>query len=291
MAIEMNNTSGIKLSSKEEISLNKSTSELYVGQILKAVVMAAPSNNQVMLNINGQNLNARSSHHFTPGELLELKVLDSEDETILEIQTKIPSPSILQNALLQNLPRQAPPTYLLQMLNQLKNSSDLPALLTDQIKTILDNIFSLSQLEQQFIQAIKQSGLFLESSLFEWQQNMNPQQLKKDFKGQCVKLLKSLPLSTEVRNNLCLPSNLESRLLEQDTLPLPGAIPQPLHKDFLLNLLDISPLKPSIPFYIDNLFKYWRELLPIKLITCLTITKTVFSFCLICRLETMKTLM
>jgi hypothetical protein len=239
MAVEMNKSPSVRLTPVQEIKLAKPATELYIGQILKTVVVTALTNNQVLININGQNLNAQSSHQFIPGELLEVKVVANRNETILEVQQKNPSLSILQNALLQTLPKQAPPTSLLNSLNQLVNSEQLPYPINQQIKAMLNNIITLAQLPQHLMRAVCQSGVFLESTLLEWQKSSTPQRLKADFKGQCFTLLNSLP--PDRRNNTCRTPDSETQHLAKDPLPLPGAIPQPLSKNSLLNLLDLSP--------------------------------------------------
>lgn len=239
MAVEMNKLSSVRLTPVQEIKLAKPATELYIGQILKTVVVTALTNNQVLININGQNLNAQSSHQFTPGELLEVKVIANKNETILEVQQKNPSLSILQTALLQALPKQAPPTNLLNSLSQLMNSDQLPYPVSQQIKAMLNNIISLAQLPQQLMRAVCQSGVFLESTLLEWQKSTTSQRLKADFKGQCFSLLNSLPPDRRV--NSCRTPDSETQNLAKDPLPLPGAIPQPLSKNSLFNLLDLSP--------------------------------------------------
>lgn len=239
MSVEMNKATNSRLTPAQEIKLAKPATELYVGQILKTVVIAPLTNNQVLININGQNMNAKSSHRFIAGELLEVKVVANKDETILEVQHKAPSLSVLQNALLLTLPKQAPATNLLKTLNHLIKYNNLPASINQQIKAILGNIVSISQLPQQLMNAINQSGLFLESTLFNWQRGMNRQGLRADFKGQCLKLLNSLPPS--IKRNINLMHDGEVQQLAQDHLPLPGAIPQPLHKDSLFCLLEQSP--------------------------------------------------
>ncbi len=239
MVVEMNKLSSMRLTPVQEIKLAKPATELYVGQVLKTVVVTALTNNQVLININGQNLNAQSSHRFKPGELLEVKVIANKNETILEVQQKNPSFSILQNALLQTLPKQAPPTNLLNSLTQLMNSDQLPNPVSLHIKAILNNIISLAQLPQQLMRAVHQSGVFLESALLEWQKNSAPHQLKADFKGQCFTLLNSLP--ADRRTNPCRTPDSESPHLAKDHLPLPGAIPQPLSKNSRLNMLELTP--------------------------------------------------
>ncbi|MDP3268163.1 MAG: flagellar hook-length control protein FliK [Legionella sp.] len=236
MAVEMNKSPSIRLTPGQEIKLAKPVTELYVGQILKTVVVTALTNDQVLININGQNLNAKSSHHFTPGELLDVKVIANQSETVLEVQHKSPSLSLLQSALLHVLPRQAPATNMMHTLTQLMQSGNLSPALYQQIKMLLGTIIPLSQLTQHMTQAISQSGVFLESALLDWQRTKSSQSLHADFKGQCLKILASL--IAEQKNSPPLPNNLmESRLLVQnDPLPLPGAIPQPLHKNSLFNL-------------------------------------------------------
>lgn len=235
MSVEMSKTSSVRFPPGQEIKLAKPATELYVGQILKTVVVTTLSNDQVLININGQNLNAKASHHFTPGELFEVKVLANHPETILEVQQKTPLPSLLQNALLQYLPKQAPATNLLQTLTQLMAENKLSAPINQVMKTILGNVPVLTQLPNQLMQAISQSGVFLESKLLK---GKIPREIQSDFKGLCFKLLHCLGTDSKLPINL--PNELESGFLQQAPLPLPGAIPQPLTKDTILNLIGLS---------------------------------------------------
>ena len=240
MTVEMNKSNSVRLTPVQEIKLAKPATDLYVGQILKTVVVTALTNNQVLININGQNMNAKSSHQYKAGEFLEVKVIANKGETILEVQNKGPSLSILQNALLLALPKQAPATNLLNTLNQLAKTEHLPASINLQIREILGNIVSITQLPQQILYSINQSGLFFESTLFNWQRGMGLQRIRTDFKGQCLKLLNSLSPSVRKSLDLTMPQG-DSQLLEQDPLPLPGAIPQPLRRDSLFCLLEQTP--------------------------------------------------
>lgn len=234
MAVEINRVPSIRLTPVQEINQAKPITDLYVGQILKTVVVTALTNDQVLININGQNFNANSAHRFTPGELLDVKVVSSTpNETILEVQQNGLSVSILQNALLQNLPKQAPATNLFQTLSYLVESEGLHPYLREQIRNILANITPVSQLPQRLVQGINQSGMFLESILYEWQRGKSSQKINTDFKGQCFKLLTLLPADRRVNPNRTPDTN--DQKLARDPLPLPGAIPQPLQKDSLLN--------------------------------------------------------
>lgn len=90
----------VRLEPLQELKLTKPATELYVGQLLKTVVVKALSENQVLININGQNINARTSHHINPGELLQVKVVKTEGETVLQILRAPPEFNVLHKALL-----------------------------------------------------------------------------------------------------------------------------------------------------------------------------------------------
>lgn len=203
------------------------------------------------ININGQNINAKTSHHFTPGETIDVRVVSTEDEIVLQVQQKASTPTLqktlLENALMQALPKQSPPTNLMASLEQLAQYSQLsqtdklPPAIMQQIRAVLANIPALSQLPQQLSQAVTKSGVFLESGLLQWQPGMPDQGLQTDMKAQFLKLLNSLPI--ELKSNFLSSGNAQDNntLTNRDSLPLPGAVPQPLHKDALMNLMDKSP--------------------------------------------------
>lgn len=237
----------------QEIKLSKLDLALYLGQALKAVVLTPLNDGEVTININGQKMNAKTSHPFTPGETLDVKVVNTEDEIVLQVQQQAQNASglqktILQNALMQALPKQAAPGNLLENLaqlvqyGQLAQNDKLPPNIMQQIKTLLATIPALSQLPQQLSRAINQSGVFLESALLQWQPGMPTEPLQTDFKAQYLKLLNSLPI--ELKNSLMLSANTAQNAnpsLQKEPLPLPGAIPQPLHKDAALNMTNSSP--------------------------------------------------
>lgn len=237
MAVEMNKSPIVRLTPVQEIQMAKPATELYVGQILKTVVVAALTNNQVTINIHGQNFNANSTHHFYPGDVLEAKVIATQGETILELLPQSSPSSILQSTLLQVLPKQAPATQLLESLNQLMSASNLPSSLIQNIRNTISTIPTLQQLPQILAQAINQSGMFLESNLSNLKPGNKPSTIRGDFKGQCLKLLADLGESASEK--IYIPVESKALYLEKDPLPLAGAIPQPLHKDQIINLLEL----------------------------------------------------
>ena len=238
MSLEINKSADVRLSSAQEIKLTQSSSDLYVGQILKAAVVRGSMNGEVMIHIQDQTLTAKTPYHFSTGDLLEVKVVSTQDEIVLEIQHQIASRSILQSALLETLPKQAPATGLLQTMSQINHLTQIPEPIYQQIKMILNSIPTLSQLPQQLAQAINYSGLFFESFLFEWQKNQSKLKVQNDFKAQCLKLLEGLTVRINTKSNQ--PTPFTTKMLSQDLLPLPGAIPQPLAKDAPINLLNAS---------------------------------------------------
>lgn len=244
MDLEINKSFGIPNTAPiKEIQLAKTDLNVYLGQAVKAVVLTSLNNNEVTININGQNFNARTSHQFTPGERLDAKVINVDDEIVLQIQQKFSASAlqktVLQSALLQALPQQSPPGSLIANLQQLLQSRTLPNAITQQIRTLLASIPQLTQLPQQLSAAINQSGVFLESSLLEWQTGTSSAQLQADFKGQYLKLLDSLP--DAFKNQLALNKTQGAELaINRDNIPLPGAIPQPLHKEPLMDLMGKS---------------------------------------------------
>lgn len=225
MAVEIVQTPSVRLTPGQELKLNKPDTELYVGQILKTVVVKALSENQVMININGQNINAETSHRFNAGELLQVKVTArSGHEAILQVLRESPQLTAVQKALAQALPRQASATHLLATLAAVENRPELPAIVRHQIHQLLASLTPLAQLPQQLGQAIQHSGLFWEATLLNWRRS-NPT-LDKDFKGQCLGML---GLLADAGVKASQPAKMPT-LSAAEPLPLPGAIPQPMHR-------------------------------------------------------------
>src|SRR5690606_12178487 len=133
-------TQSVRLNPTQELKLAKPAIDLYVGQVLKAVVINSLSENQVTISINGQNINANTAHHFVPGELMQVKVVQIGEETILQIIPEKTSPSILQSAIAQNLPRQASATQLFALLSVLQNHQQLPQSLNQSIQQLMTSL-------------------------------------------------------------------------------------------------------------------------------------------------------
>ncbi|ASQ44976.1 flagellar hook-length control protein FliK [Legionella clemsonensis] len=220
MAIDMPNNMPVRLEPMQELKLTKPSTELYVGQILKTVVVKALSENQVLININGQNINARTSHHINPDELLQVKVVQTEGETVLQILRNPPELNLLHKALMQTLPKQSSPAYLLASLSGLSTVSNLPPMIRQQIQHLLTTFSPVAQLPQQLAQAIGYSGLFWENTLVHWRKTDSKEFLTRDFKGQCIKLSGLLNEQPHI-------SSAKARFNEPESFPLLSNVLQP----------------------------------------------------------------
>ncbi|WP_028388156.1 flagellar hook-length control protein FliK [Legionella fairfieldensis] len=223
MAVDFTYTPTAHLFAGEELKLTKPGIKLYVGQILKAKIVKRLSENQIIISIDDEVMNAQTSHHLESGDLLEAKVAHYEDGiAILQIlrETSQALPFI-GTALAQTLPKQAPANHLLASLSALTKTDSLPLSVRGQIDQILSSIASITQL-QQLAPAVASCGLFWESSLLDWRKTHRTGILQHDFKGQCLRLLASL-----IKEG-AQPANPVTPTTQSELLPLPGAIPQPL---------------------------------------------------------------
>lgn len=216
-----------KLTPTQEIKLSRSLAELSVGQLIKAVVVNRLSDNQVVLGINGQSVNAKTNRPYFTGEVINVKVVQTGKETVLEaLPTQTPTLSKLQTALAQTLPRQWPATQLLATLHVLGQSNSLPAALQTKIQQLMSNFVTLNQLPQQLALALYNSGYFYESKLLKLASD--PAALNKDFKGQLIQLIKLI--NENQGANPPKPAIVSYQ--GNDSLPLSGAIAQAHHRQF-----------------------------------------------------------
>lgn len=225
MPVDLSNTPSIRLNPTQELKLTKPDTELYVGQVLKAVVVKQLAENQVLININGENINAQTSQHLEPGDLLQVKVMKTDEGTIiLQVLRESPPLTPMEAALAKTLPRQAPATHFFATLAALENIN-LPPVVRQRINELFMSITSITEFPQQLSQGIANSGLFWEAALLNWRRNNSSANPQNDFKGQCLRLLNMLiNEGAKAASGAALPAN------SRESLPLPGAIPQPMHQ-------------------------------------------------------------
>lgn len=225
MSFDLSSTQSVRLNPVQELKLAKPAIDLYVGQILKAVVVSGLSENQVTININGQNINANTAHHFNAGELMQVKVMQTGEETILQVVPDKVNPNLIQSALLQNLPRQAPPAQLFALLSTLAHRENLPRAVQQQINQLLAAITPINQLPKQMAQAINQSGFFLEAALLNARSNKFTSDVQNDMQAQYLRLLQTLANHGIKAPMMGMAPQGEASL--DEALPLAGNIPQP----------------------------------------------------------------
>lgn len=248
MSVEMNKPSSIQSSAVQDIKKSNPTTELYVGQLLKAVVISSQSPNEVQIQINGQDIHARTAHQFNRDDVLDVKVVSSGNEIILEVQNRMISTANLQAFLLQYLPKQAPATFLFHLLSLPQQRLNLSSQLNKVIGRFMDTIIPLYQLPNHMKSGISQCGLFFESNLYDGKQDNVSHAIPVDFKGQCLKLLSQLTHESETPDTVLSKQQPDS--LETVPLPLPGVIPQPLVKSSFETICDSQ--SEMIPYWIKE---------------------------------------
>jgi len=115
--------------------------ELPPGQILKAMVLEARGENRFLLDISGQQLTAKSNAPLSPGQRLQLQVI----ETTPQVELKIVSNTLsrFQGHSLTLLGKNIDLSELFQTFKQLSPSPLLS--LPSSSRNVLENFFSLQQ--------------------------------------------------------------------------------------------------------------------------------------------------
>lgn len=189
MAFDISYYPSIRIDAGTMLKNIQPDTELYVGQILKSVVIKSSNGNEVLLTINGHNINAKTAHPLEAGQTLKLKVVETAGEIQLEIVDAPNSRSVIESALAQTLPKQLSATHLFATLTALQHNEMLPQALKLQINQLVGSIINVNQLPQFLAQALAQSGSFLEYHILANKQHAKRFDIKKDFKSQCLSLL------------------------------------------------------------------------------------------------------
>lgn len=199
MLIDIPQLQTLRLPAGQELKLIEPSKAFEVGQILKAVVVASVGENKLMLNLDGANINAKSSEHFLPGEALKVKVEKQDGQFIFRIQNRQLSQEVINQALRQILPKQTTPTNALAIINQIipklnNNELSLPPALQQQLQSIVKSLPTINQISQGqgLQQAIQQSGVFFENQLL---QGKAPSIATHDLKAQLLQLNQALSQS------------------------------------------------------------------------------------------------
>ncbi|MCC5792396.1 MAG: hypothetical protein JJT82_07305 [Legionellaceae bacterium] len=221
----------IRLSPGQESKLSNPAHLLYVGRILKTAIVRPLEHNQVLININGNNINATTSHSLKSGDLLQVKVIaHHEGEIILQALKTPKHSSALARALSHYLPHQLTAGPFYHILRQLLAKEQLPTPLRTVSQSLLQSLPTPGTLPQHFATMLLNSGLFLESRLLRQDKSLRDNQ---DFKALLLKLLSQLPRS---------PHPIKPAALDacQQNVPLPGSLPQALPSSSLNGLADLA---------------------------------------------------
>lgn len=208
--------------------------QLLLGQTVNATVTARQPNNTLILQINNQQIEAKTNTDkpINIGEQLKLFVEKKGDPTVLRvIQQNVPEAVIenRQQLLRENLPKQQSMEKLTQLISQITNNTKnvvkaLPVPIEKQMQKLIENLPTKSNLknETQLKTVIKNSGIFLETKLISEvfnkktlnkpesnkssitlvQTNQNP--ITKDLKANLLQLAASI---TKYKQSSMMPEN------------------------------------------------------------------------------------
>lgn len=229
MILDTSNVPPPRMNAAHELKFTRPETDLYVGQILKTVVIKEISNNQVLININGENINAQTAHKLNVGDKFAMQVVSStKDEVILKPYI-LPSQSHIEMALAKELPRQAPATHLFTSLTFLQQSEKIPENVHQAIQNLLNSFVSISELSAKFAEALAQSGFFWEKIALD--KKNKKKMMDKNFKKLCSNLLKSL-----IKEGAKKKAFHQSNDYFEANLPC-GEMPKPLDKSFDASIL------------------------------------------------------
>lgn len=208
-------SSAIKAQNLVTINGKQAAPTLKLGQVLNATVTAKLGGNLIELMANNHKIQAHTERPLETGQQLRLKVESLNNPILLKaIETKTLAQqnqlAELQNSrsdLLKNaLPKSPNFEPLIKTLNTILTTpavkTSLPPQITQQLQNLMQTLAAPSQLSNKegLKQALKQSGLFLESHLSNLShQKTNSQQstlVQNDLKGNLLKLLSLLKQST-----------------------------------------------------------------------------------------------
>lgn len=315
MLLNIPGLSTIKINPNQTVKLQRALNSLYVGQILQADVITTTASNRLTLNIEGQKIQAQTSHRFKPGDSLQVKVKSNGKIPELIVTGKIIKQTQIQQALRQVLPHQIAPKQILNTLSLMSQTlvpdlqektptplekipssikpdnpqgmplpvlkQDFPKKVHQVITQLINSLSNSSQISNPntLKQSVLQSGQFLENNLISHSLPMTPA-IGKDYKAQLFNLLRYIDsallhafkeqpkLNTAELNSqptLNTPTNHQTpqpkqsidtsqnklnvkspQLLKHqqtflhryhhDSVPLKGALPQPMKTEGPLNL-------------------------------------------------------
>lgn len=242
----------MKINGAPPASLNLTASlsqlqNLRIGQLLQAVVIQQLARDTVLLQLlntaaptaAGQSpvtlqLKAETPLPLVVGQRLQLEVSQLGDKPILKVLGQTPAiEPLLKQALMQALPRQsgmAPLLANLSWISQQGATTPLPQAIQVLAKELFDKLPSRDKISsaEGLKQAIKNSGLFLESTMSSAAQRGAAPATGNDLKGLLLRLLNAVQKES-AQTTATTPSLTRPALTTTPPMPpaMPGGRPQP----------------------------------------------------------------
>ncbi len=237
-------SSAIKAQNLVALDTKSPVISLKLGQVLNATVTAKLGGNLIELLANNQKIQAHTDRSIATGQQLKLKVESLNDPILLKAVEAKTTPQQNQLAALQNsrsdllkttLPKNPNFEPLVKTLNTVLNApnlkASLPTQVTQQLQNLMQTLAGPSQLSNKegLKQALKQSGLFLESHLANIANGpkVSSQQstlVQNDLKANLLKLLSLLKESTGNEK----PQNTQVQANQTNTNATPTAVTKPI---------------------------------------------------------------
>lgn len=159
---EINPIPLVRLSPGDEAKTQKPATELYIGQIMKAVVVNSMADDSAVIQLNQQFFQAKTPFRFQPGQVLDVEVIAAGQQPVLKLQQSLATNPDIHQHLAQFLPKQGHPLVLLEGLSYAYQHQALPENVKIAIANTLQNIPNAQNLGQNFITQLLGSGIFLE---------------------------------------------------------------------------------------------------------------------------------
>lgn len=181
----------LNIAANSSVKLQQSLLNLQVGQIIKAMVVDNPGQGRVNIHLQGQTISARSEQSFKPGQVLDVKVVETGKTITLKVEQHDHKATQIEHQLRQVLPKQQPINRLSANSVQINQQPELPLpnAVKQQVEQLVKQFVKPEQLTkpQTLKQVIKQSGLDHEHQISQSQTQAKPQPT---VKGQIMQLLK-----------------------------------------------------------------------------------------------------
>lgn len=218
---EINPIPLVRLSPGDEAKTQKPATELYIGQIMKAVVVKSMADDSAVIQLNQQFFQAKTPFRFQEGQILDVEIIANGQQPVLKLHQAPATGLETNHQLAQFLPKQGHPLVLLQGLAYAYQNHPLPDNIKLAIANVLQHIPNAQSLGQNFISQLLGSGIFLENLLAKFKQDL-PKKTH-DFKAVLLSLREQFQAMGILGKDSPIPSELidKSAILSRQYMPVP----------------------------------------------------------------------